>query len=105
MARRSDIPVDAPDDFTPPVPDAAAASAPVPAPAAVAVAFPVTVPPTLEDAFYLLCEALCPHLEDNLPAQVHAQEIQGWHANGNVTVAWQHAVQLLEQVLGQKLVL
>ena len=70
-------------------------------PVSVAVALPVS--PTLQDAFTTLCCALEPLLEESLPDQTHAQEIQGWYANGNHVISWAHAVQLLEQVLGQKL--
>lgn len=69
---------------------------------------PVVVPepPTLDDAFTVLCQAMVARLDDNLPAQVHAQEVQAWFANGpaNHRAAWQHAVWLLEQVLGYALV-
>lgn len=60
---------------------------------------------TLHDAFYLLCNAMLPLLEDNLPAYMHCQEIQGWMTDGgtNGPIAWQHAVQVLEGVLGVKL--
>ena len=70
-------------------------------PVEVAVAAPVA--PTLQDAFTTLCCAMEPLLEESLPDQTHCQEIQGWYANGNHGISWAHAVQLLEQVLGQKL--
>ena len=57
-------------------------------------------PPTLGDAFRVLCEAMIPHLEDNVPAQLKCEEIQIWHANGNHAVAWTHAILLLEGILG-----
>jgi len=69
-------------------------------PVAVAVA---SVPPTLAHAFTCLCQALEPLLEESVPDQMHCQEIQGWYANGNHVISWAHAVQLLEQVLGQTL--
>jgi len=59
--------------------------------------------PTLDAAFVLLCQAMIVRLEDDLPAQLHAEEIMGWHANGNTGVAWAHAVLLLEQVIGVRL--
>ncbi len=71
------------------------------APVEVAVAAPPV--PTLQEAFTALCQALEPLLEESLPDQMHCQEIQGWYANGNHGISWAHAVQLLEQVLGQKL--
>ena len=75
------------------------------APVEVAVAAPVAAPvaPTLQEAFTALCCALEPLLEESLPDQTHCQEIQGWYANGNHVISWAHAVQLLEQVLGQHL--
>ena len=60
-------------------------------------------PNLLQVAFTALCQALEPQLEDSLPDQMHCQEIQGWYANGNHVVSWAHAMHLLEQVLGQKL--
>jgi hypothetical protein len=74
---------------------------PVTPPALAPVADPV--PPTLAEAFTCLCQAMDPYLEESLPDQTHCQEIQGWYANGNHLISWAHAVQLLEQVLGQKL--
>jgi len=59
--------------------------------------------PTLDVAFVLLCQAMIVRLEDDLPAQLHAEEIMGWHANGNTGVAWAHAILLLEQVIGVRL--
>ena len=59
--------------------------------------------PTLDDAFHMLCQAMEARFADNMPAQMHAGEIMGWYDNGNVVAAWQHAVQLLEQVLDAKL--
>jgi hypothetical protein len=68
-------------------------------------------PLQLKEAFYLLCQAMAPHLLDNLPAYTHCQEIQAWmtdagpDANGQAQAitAWRHAVALLEGILGQKL--
>ncbi len=62
-------------------------------------------PPTLDAAFMVLCQALALALAEDIPGQAHADEIQGWYANGgsNIVVAWQHAVMLLERVLGAKL--
>lgn len=64
---------------------------------------PPSLQPSLHEAFMCLCAAMEPYLEESLPDLLHCQEIQGWKANGNDHVAWQHAIQLLEQVLGQKL--
>lgn len=62
---------------------------------------PVPTPiPTLDDAFMTLCMAMEPRLDENMPALMHCQEIQGWFQNGNYQIAWQHAIQLLEGVLG-----
>ena len=61
------------------------------------------VPVTMEYAFHQLCMALEGCCEDSIPDQMRCQEIRGWYANGNVPVAWQAAVVLLEQVLGVKL--
>ena len=60
-------------------------------------------PPTLENVFYMLCQALVEACKDNLGMSLHAEEIQGWYMDGNHTVAWAHAVMLLEQTLGQRL--
>ncbi|HEY5867085.1 MAG TPA: hypothetical protein VI542_16305 [Candidatus Tectomicrobia bacterium] len=62
-----------------------------------------TAAATLDGAFTLLCEALKARLEDDLPAQLHCDEIQGFYANGNHTIAWGHAILHLEQVLGAPL--
>lgn len=67
--------------------------------------------PTLTDAFYLLCTAMAAQLVENVPDWQHAQEIQAWmqnageDANGTLQklMAWRHAVQLLERVLGHSL--
>ena len=64
---------------------------------------PAETEPTLDAAFVLLCQAMIARLEEDLPAQLHAEEIMGWHANGNVGVAWAHAILLLEQVIGVRL--
>jgi hypothetical protein len=59
-------------------------------------------PPTLHTAFYTFCQALEASLTNEEDAELlaHAGNIQGWHDNGNVVIAWQHAVKLLEHVLG-----
>ena len=54
----------------------------------------------LDEAFMLLCRGMIERLEDDVPAQLHVEEIQGWYSNGNVAVAWAHAILVLEQVLG-----
>ena len=60
----------------------------------------VIEPPTLHDAFYVLCTAMETHLEDNQPAYMLCREIQAWYMNGNHQVAYQRAIQLLEGILG-----
>ena len=62
-----------------------------------------TTDATLDSAFMMLCDALKTHLDDDLPAQLHCDEIQGWYANGNHGIAWAHAVQILERVVGAKM--
>ena len=67
----------------------------------------------LTTVFYALCVALHDALEaeDNLPAALHADDIQGWMTDAGTDVAghaqqitaWRHAVGLLEQVLGERL--
>lgn len=94
MARKNaieeiDLTLDAPEE-TPEMP-----VAPVQGEAALELA-----PPTLEDAFRILCEAMMPHLEDNVPAYSHCLEIQRWHADGNHAIAFRHAIHLLEGILG-----
>jgi hypothetical protein len=74
-------------------------------------AAPLYTAPTLREAFYILCEALAPHLADDLPRWTHTQDIQSWmhdagdDATGHAqeALAWTHAVQLLEGVLGRSL--
>lgn len=64
---------------------------------------PVTVPappPTQAEAFQTLCRYLAQALDEDLPGSAHAEEIMGWYENGNITVSWAHAVQLLERVIG-----
>lgn len=55
----------------------------------------------MEQAFMTLCRAMVEQLED-LPSQLHAEEIMGWYQNGgdNIPIAWQHCVLLLEQATG-----
>ena len=68
-------------------------------------------PPTLREAFTVLCRALEPHLQDDMPRWMHCQTIQGWlqdageDASGQAqeALAWTHAVALLEGVLGRPL--
>lgn len=64
---------------------------------------PAEESPSFDEAFMMLGKALVHHFADNIPAQLHAEEIQIWHINGNHVVAWQHAIQLLEQALDAKL--
>ena len=59
--------------------------------------------PTLHSAFYSVCQALESALSDDIELLEHAKNIQGWHDNGNVVIAWQHAVRLLEKALGAKM--
>jgi len=63
----------------------------------------VTPCPTLAQAFATLCQALMPLLDEDMVSQCHCADIQGWHADGTTVVAWQHAIRLLEGVLGQRL--
>lgn len=58
--------------------------------------------PSLDEAFHTLCRALYPLLADDMPAQMHSNDIRAIYADGNHFVAWRHAILLLEQVLGQK---
>lgn len=58
--------------------------------------------PTLDEAFHTLCMALYPLLEDDMPAQMHSNDIRAMYADGNHVVGWRHAIMLLEQALGQK---
>lgn len=60
-------------------------------------------PPTMDEAFHTLCRAMAVRLDENEPARLHCDDIRGWYANGNHVVAWTHAVQLLEGVLGATL--
>ena len=62
-------------------------------------------PPTLADAFRILCEAMAVQLEDDVPAQMHCDELQSWYQNGasNYAVCWRHAVLMLEGILGAPL--
>ena len=81
---------------------------PPPAPPVVAETVTLTVvpvalfprpTPTLVDAFVQLCDALEAPLVDAPEAMTHLAEIRGWHANGNIAIAWQHVVVLLGQVI------
>ena len=96
------VPLEAPDVVVDLAPAPVAISAPDPAPQPGEVTL-MPPPNLLQVAFTALCQALEPQLEDSLPDQMHCQEIQGWYANGNHVVSWAHAMHLLEQVLGQKL--
>jgi hypothetical protein len=58
--------------------------------------------PTLDEAFHTLCKALYPLLEDDIPSQMHSNDIRAMYEDGNRVIGWTHAVMLLEQVLGQK---
>lgn len=65
-------------------------------------------PPSMDEAFETLCLALHEKLQEDLPAQMHVEEIMAWYSNGlangpNAPVCWQHAVALLEQVLGVRM--
>jgi hypothetical protein len=89
--------------------EATAPEVPAPAPAAPP---DDSAPPSLEDAFYTLCTAMCGVLEDdNMVAWQHCQEIQVWYTNagadaagnGQKHLAWAHAIQILEQLLGSPL--
>ena len=58
--------------------------------------------PTLDEAFHTLCRAMYPLLDEDMPAQMHSNDIRAIYADGNRVVGWSHAILLLEQVLGQK---
>lgn len=60
-------------------------------------------PPTLDEAFHTLCQALYPLLDEDLPRQMRSEEIRGWYQDGNHAIAWTHAMMLLESVLGVRL--
>lgn len=62
-------------------------------------------PPTLGDAFRILCEAMAAHLDDDVPAQMHCDEMQSWYQNGpaNYPTAWRHAILMLEGIVGAPL--
>lgn len=97
--------------FLAPIPEPPAPLAtPEPPPAPSAHIMPPTphpAPPTLEVAFFTLCQAMEPHLAENMPAYHRCREIQAWATNGgrdNAIQAWRHAVALLEQVVGVALV-
>ena len=59
--------------------------------------------PTLDEAFHMLCRAMYPLLEEDMPAQMHSNDIRAMYADGNHLVSWRHAVLLLEKVLGQRI--
>ena len=90
------------DEFATEIQTPIATTAPATTIAVVPVGTP-TPPPTLHSAFYTFCQALETSLTDDAELLAHAVNIQGWHDNGNVVIAWQHAVKLLEHVLGAKM--
>ena len=115
-----EVPVEAPAPVV--VPDPIPEPVPVPVPVPVVVPDAQTVPsaqvvpapaaPSLSTAFTVLCQAIDGHLTENQTLSGHCDEIQAWHANAggdeqheNSIMAWRHAVQLLEGVLGHRLTL
>lgn len=62
--------------------------------------------PSMDDAFATLCHAMIARvaLEENLALEERIHMIMGFYENKLHTVAWRHAVQILEQVLGEPLV-
>ena len=90
------------DEFATEIQTPIATTAPATTIAVVPVGTP-TPPPTLHSAFYTFCQALENSLAEDAERLEHAVNIQGWHDNGNVVIAWQHAVKLLEHVLGAKM--
>jgi hypothetical protein len=60
-------------------------------------------PPTLDDAFWILAEALLAKLEDNQPEAHHCRQVMMWYTDGNCGIAWAHLVAILEGVLGVRL--
>jgi len=62
--------------------------------------------PSMDDAFATLCHAMIAQvaLEENLALEERIHTIMGFYENKLHTVAWRHAVQILEQVIGEPLV-
>lgn len=62
--------------------------------------------PSMYDAFSTLCHAMIAQvaLQENLALEERIYTIMGFYENKLHTVAWRHAVQILEQVLGEPLV-
>ncbi len=62
--------------------------------------------PTMDDAFATLCHAMLGKVaqEDNLALEERIHMIMGFYENKLHAIAWRHAVQILEQVLGEPLV-
>ena len=83
-----------------PVEESSSMETEMPAAESGAEAVPAAPTTTLDEAFMLLCRGMIEKLEDDVPAQLHVEEMQGWYTNGNVAVAWAHAILVLEQVLG-----
>lgn len=63
--------------------------------------------PTILQAFVDLAHAMEHEYvqREDLPAAARCQTIRIWADDGNHVVAWQHAVQLLEGIIGQPLTL
>lgn len=61
---------------------------------------------TMDDAFATLCHAMLGKVatEENLALEERIHMIMGFYENKLHVVAWRHAVQILEQVLGESLV-
>ena len=64
---------------------------------------PPIPPPTIDDAFWVLTDALLARLDENQPERLHCEQIRMWKMDGNWQVSWQHTVMLLEGVLGIRL--
>jgi hypothetical protein len=61
-------------------------------------------PPTLDDAFHLLCTVLAAHhAEESLPLALQCEELLMIYANGNHAVAWSRLIPILEAALGVSL--
>jgi hypothetical protein len=61
-------------------------------------------PPTLDDAFRLLCEVLAAyHADESLSLSLQCDELQMIYANGNHAVAWSRLITILEAALGAPL--
>lgn len=63
-----------------------------------------TQPPTLDEAFTVLCNVLAALYEDdNMPLYLRCKELAIIKENGNVVYAWTNIIFVLEQALGTSL--